>query len=268
MNGRSLYDGFRNLSSYRHRLFKSVLQEVRQRYAGSVLGVAWAVLYPLLLLSLYALIYVFIFRIRPPSLTTYEYVILVFSGLVPLLAFNESLMASVSSLVSNRNLLLNTFFPAELIPVRAVLAAQTPSIVSILTTLLGGCLLGRTSWNAFITVPVLWILLIMFVTGLGWILSLLTLVARDIQHALGLILMALIILSPFAYTPEMVPASLRAMLYLNPLSYFVLSFQQAITYGHWPPPALFAPMLVLSLGTFVGGFWFFQRAKHAFFDYA
>ena len=268
MAGARLVGDFRKLASYRSRLYQSVLQEIRQRYAGSVLGIAWAVLYPLMLLGLYAVIYVFIFRVTPPSLTRYEYVILVFSGLVPLLAFNESLMAAVSSLVSNRNLLLNTFFPSELIPVRAILAAQTPSIVSISTTLVCGFLLGRPNWNALLAVPILWLLLIMFVTGLGWVLALLTLVARDIQHVMGLILMALIILSPFAYTPEMVPSSLRALLYLNPLSYYVLGFQQVITFGKWPSLALLAPMMVLSFGSFFGGFWFFQRVKHVFFDYA
>ena len=256
------------LFGYRSRLIRSISQEMKQRYAGSVLGLAWTALYPVLLLSLYALIYVVIFRVRPPTLNQYEYVVLVFSGLVPLLAFNESLMVSVSSLVSNRSLLLNTVFPAELIPVRAVLAAQAPSAVSLIITMTAGFLLGRTGWSALIAVPILWTLLVMFVIGLGWVLSLLTLVLRDIQHVLGLLLMALTILSPFAFTPDMVPPALRSLLYLNPLSYFVLSFQQVITYGQLPPFKLLLPVCVLSVGVFVGGLWFFLRAKHVFFDYA
>ena len=256
------------LAQYRGRLWQSVVQEVRLRYAGSILGLAWAVVYPLLLLSLYAVVYVVIFKIRPSSLNSYEYVVLVFSGLVPILAFNEAVMTSAMSLVSNRTLLMNTVFPAELIPVRSVLAAQIPSISSMAATLAGGYWLGRTGWQAPLMVPILWLMLVMFCLGLGWILALLTLVMRDIQHALGLVLMALVILSPFAYTPDMVPVGLRPLLYLNPLTCFVLCFQQVITYGVWPDSDIFLQALALSAGTFFGGFWFFRRAKFVFFDYA
>ena len=269
MNGRlGLFRSLSVLARYHPRLYQSVLEEVRQRYAGSVFGLSWAILYPTLLLSLYAMIYVVVFKIRPASLNEYEYVVLVFSGLVPLLAFNDAVMASTSSLISNRSLLMNTVFPAELIPVRAVLAAQVPSLSSITITLVAGYWMGRTGLQAPFAIPVLWLLLLMFAVGLGWMLSLLTLVARDIQHMLGLILMALVILSPFAFTPDMVPAGLKSLLYINPLSYFVLSFQQVIAYGRWPDPVYFLPVLALSFGSFFGGFWFFLRTKYVFFDYA
>jgi len=262
-----IFKSLKVLLHYRERLFQSVVQEVRMRYAGSVFGLGWAVVYPLLLLSLYALIYVVIFKVRPTSLSEWEYVALVFSGLVPLLAFNESLMMSVSSLASNRSLLMNTVFPAELIPVRAILAGQIPSLFAMAATLVLGYAVGRTSWQAPIVVPVIWFFLLLFVIGIGWFLSLLTLVFKDIQQFLGLLLMMLIILSPFAYPPDMVPSGLRAILYLNPLSYFVLSFQQAIAYGSWPDLAVFLPACVISLATFFGGYAFFKRAKYAFFDY-
>jgi lipopolysaccharide transport system permease protein len=257
----------RVLFGFRERLLQSVRQEIRQRYAGSVLGLAWTVLYPLLLLSLYSVVYVAIFKVRPASLDAYSYVILVFSGLVPLLAFNEALMASLSSLAANRALLMNTVFPAELIPVRAVLAAQVPSLFAMLVTLVGGYASGRTGIAAVVAVPFLWLLLLLFVTGLGWFLSLVTLIVRDVQHVIGLALMVLMILSPFAYTPDMVPAGLRVILYLNPLSYFVLAFQECIAYGSWPSAAVLLPAVALAAGSFLLGFWFFRSAKFVFFDY-
>lgn len=252
---------------FRKRLIEGVRHDVKQRYAGSVLGVAWAALYPLLLLSLYSVIYVFIFKVRPQSLGTNDYVVLVFSGLVPLLAFNESLVMSAGSLVANRTLLLNTVFPAELIPLRAAMAAQVPALFAQAVTLVAGAALGLTSWRAIIAVPVLWILMFMFVCGLGWILSLLTLVIRDIQQALGLILMALTMLSPFAYTPDMVPEKFKLLLYFNPMSYYVLSFQRVVVYGQWPALSTFVPVICISLLAFFGGYALFNRSKFVFFDY-
>lgn len=256
------------LWGYRKRLSDGVVQDVRQRYAGSILGLGWAVLYPLLLLAIYSVIYAYVFKIRPPSLTEYQYLVLVFSGLVPLLAFNEALLAATVSLSGNRALLLNTVFPAELIPPRAVLGAQLPSLASLSATLVAGFAMGLSKWTALLAVPLVWMLLLLFVCGLGWILSLLMLVARDIQHALGLVLMVLTILSPFAYTPDMVPAGLKLLIYCNPLSYFVLAMQQAICYGAWPSALTLLPAAALALSAFFGGFWLFRRAKFVFFDYA
>ena len=258
----------RVLLNYRHRVLEGVVHDVRQRYIGSVLGIAWAILFPLLQLSIYAGLYSFVFKVRPAGLYTTGYIVLVFSGLVPLMMFNEALTAATGALSANKNLLLNTVFPAELIPVRAACAAQVTGLFGLLITLIAGFALGRASWQTVVLVPVFWILLVMFAIGIGWILSLVSLVARDIQYGMGLILMTMFVLSPFAYTPEMVPAALKPLLYLNPLSYFVLTFQQLICYGSWPNPVAAIGAAVLSLSSFFCGYIFFQRAKNVFFDYA
>jgi lipopolysaccharide transport system permease protein len=263
-----IFSSLRTLSLYRHRVLEGVIHDVRQRYIGSVFGSLWAVLYPLLQLSIYAVLYTMIFKVRPPGLTEFGYVVLVFSGLVPLMAFSEALLAATSSLSTNKNLLLNTVFPADLIPLRAALAAQVTSLIALGITLVAGFALGRTSWQAVLLVPIFWVLLLMFTMGVGWIFSLLALVARDIQYGLGLVTMLLFVLSPFAYTPEMVPAALKPIIYLNPLSYFVLTFQQLICYGTWPDPIAAGGAVVLALGSFFLGFTVFQRAKYVFFDYA
>jgi len=256
------------LSGYRHRVLEGIIHDVRQRYIGSVFGSLWAILFPLLQLTIYAGLYSFIFKIRPAGLTEMGYVVLVFSGLVPLMAFNEALSAATTSLSANKNLLLNTVFPAELIPLRAAIGAQTTSMVGLVITLIVGYGLGRTSWQAIFLVPVFWVLLLMFAMGIGWMFSLFSLVARDIQHGLGLVTMLLFVLSPFAYTPDMVPASLKLIIYLNPLSYFVLTFQQLICYGTWPDLLPAGGAVILALGSFFFGFKVFQRAKYVFFDYA
>lgn len=262
----SILHSLRILLTYHRRLKDGVWTDIRQRYAGSVLGLAWAVLYPMILLTIYSTVYVFIFKVRPQSLDEYQYLVLVFSGLTPLLAFSETLMTASSSLTANRSLLLNTVFPAELIPVRAVLAAQVPSLMALLLTLIGGYAMGLTGWTALVSIPVLWILLVLFVCGISWVLSLLNLILRDIQQGLGLVLMLMMILSPFAYTPDMVPANLKLLLYFNPMSYFVLSFQQVVCYGNWPSVFTIGPAAAIAFTAFFGGFWMFRRTKYVFFD--
>ncbi len=109
------------LRLYRVRLIDGIFNDLKTRYVGSVMGIFWVMLFPLMQLTIYGMLYSVIFRIRVPGLTEMEYVVLVFSGLVPLMAFAETLNGALTSLSSNKSLLLNTVFPAELIPMRAAI---------------------------------------------------------------------------------------------------------------------------------------------------
>jgi lipopolysaccharide transport system permease protein len=269
MNARRHYGSpLRLILGYRDRLRDGVRHDIRHRYGGSVLGVAWAVLAPLLQLCMYATLYAFVFRVRPEGLGTEGYVLLVVSGMVPLLAFNEALVAAMNSLSANRALLLNTVFPAELIPLRAAVSVQVPGLVGLCVAAGLSVWLGRGHWTAPIIVPAVWVLMVMFATGIGWVLSLITLVAKDLQHAIGLVTMLLFVCSPFAYTPEMVPSTLREAIWCNPLSCFVVCFQAELCHGTIPPVGPLVGAVLLGLGSFFGGFAMFQRMKAVFFDHA
>jgi lipopolysaccharide transport system permease protein len=256
------------LWGFRRKVMEGVMLDVRHRYAGSLLGLGWSLLFPVFQIAIYALVYVFIFRVRPAGIEQFQYILMVFSGLLPLMAFNEALSVGTSALVSKKELLTTTVFPAELIPVRAIVAAQTPSMLGFLVVSAFTLFAGYATPAAILLVPLFWIGLLMFVIGLAWVLSLLSLIVRDIQQVLPLVMMTLMILSPFAYTPDMVPSALKALLYANPLSYFVLSFQSLLTFGRLPEGLFAAVAFLLAIGSFLLGFVFFRRAKHLFFDYA
>jgi len=95
-----------------------------------------------------------------------------------------------------------------------------------------------------------------------------TLVSKDIVLGFGLIAMLLVVSSPFAYTPDMVPEGLKFILWFNPLSYFVMAFQQVLCFGKPPDLILLAVTAVLGAGGFTVFFKLFQRVKRTFFDYA
>jgi len=263
-----LGDSLRKIFIYRKRLFEGIYQDVRQKYVGSLFGMTWAVLLPLLQLGIYAGLYYFIFKVRPSGLNEFGYVMLVCSGLVPLMAFNEIVIGAMNSLAANKSLLMNTVFPAEFIPLRAGIAGHATSLIGLAITLVAGYATGCASWQAIILVPVFWIFLAMFAMGIGWLLSLATLVVRDIQYSMGIILMLAMLLSPFAYTADMVPRLLKPLIYMNPLSYFVLCFQSLICYGTWPPWHIACIAAFLGTFSFLAGLQIFQRVKYVFFDYA
>ena len=260
--------GLWRLRVYRARLIDGIRNDLKTRYVGSVMGLSWVILFPLMQLTIYGMLYSVIFQIRVPGLTEIEYVVLVFSGLVPLMAFSETLNGALSSLSSNKSLLLNTVFPAELIPLRAAIGYHVPSLFGLMATLTMGFITGLTDYKAIFLVPIFWIFLVMFSLGIGWVLALVCLILKDVQHGISLVIMSLFFLSPFAYTPEMVPQGLKFILYFNPMSYFVMTFQQIICYGSWPDPTNFVPCMLLGSLSFLFGFHFFQKSKNVFFDYA
>jgi homopolymeric O-antigen transport system permease protein len=103
--------------------------------------------------------------------------------------------------------------------------------------------------------------------GLVWFLSLLNVIFRDIQNLLTPVLMMMLIVSPIAYTPEIVPDSLRPLILLNPFAYFVVAYQQVISLGIHPGPLHALALVLLAVVPFVAGSWFFARAKRVIVDY-
>lgn len=247
-------------------LGRTTIVELRTQYAGSIFGLLWVVLGPVILLSIYTAVYAFIFRVRPETLSVGEYILYVFSGLVPFLAFSASLMQGAMSLTSNRQILLSTVFPPDLLPLRAVLIASLILPIGMALVVFGDIIFGHASLVTLLVIPVM-ILQIMFLSGVAWVLSLLTIVMRDIQQLLQYATIMLLVVTPIAYTPDMIPAKLKLLMYVNPLSYFTASFQYILSYDTLPPIEILSGLIVLSLLSFYTGFGLFQKIKTSFYDY-
>jgi lipopolysaccharide transport system permease protein len=260
-------DPFIFCSKYIKLLHSSTIMEIHHTHAGSLLGSVWLVANPLILLGLYTFIYAVVFGFCPPGMSLSEYVLYIFCGLIPFLGFNNGLMAGVSSLTVNKQILLNTVFPSELLAVRSVLAGSTVMIIGFIIILCAALFIHSLHLTVF-WVPLVIILQLMFLIGLSWILSLANLVVRDIQQFLSYAMTLLMIISPIAYTPDMIPAKLRLIIYLNPLAYYVIVFRDLIMNGYISSAKIVVVCVLQSLIAFSVGFFVFQRMKRVFFDYA
>jgi lipopolysaccharide transport system permease protein len=262
-----LIDPFALIASHRELLARTMVTEVRRKYAGSVMGAFWMAVSPIILMSLYAIIYLVIFRIQPAAMSQMDYVLYMFAGLIPFLGFMEALNSGSSSLSLNKAVLLNTAFPSELVPVRSVIVAQGPTAVGLILILLLALALGKNT-AALLVVPVTWLFLVLFVTGIVWVLSLASLVLPDIQQVLAFTSIVLIIGSPIAYTVDMAPGPMKIVIYVNPLSYFLMAIHEAVVFARFPPIEIMSAVVLLGLFSLGGGYWVFQKAKLMLFDYA
>jgi len=250
-------------------LLRTTLNDIRARYAGSVLGLIWVPIYPLLLLGCYAAVYIYVYKVKfqffGTELSSSEYVAIIFCGLIPFLAFAEALGTGVPSVTGNTGLIKNTMFPIELVPVKTVLAGQPTQLVGLLLLLLATLVMGKlTAWALF--VPLIWLMQIMFTTGVVWILSSLNVYVRDLQSVVSVIVLMLMMVSPIAYPVSAVPPGVRPFLAMNPLFYIIMAYQNALILGQPSGAWNMVVLVTMSLGTFYLGFWFFSRLKRAFTD--
>jgi len=253
--------------AYRTPLWRTTVSEVRQRYAGSAMGLFWVALAPALLLALYACVFIYIYKTVPEGMETTTYLVQLFAGLLPFLAFSDALLNGSGAVLSNRAVLLNTVYPAELVTLRAVLSGHAVAALG-LVLVAGLALATGHPLRGLLLLPFVLVLQIMFTCGVAWPLSLANLVLRDVQQILTFLCTALMIVSPIAYSPDSAPGPLKLLVYLNPVSYFVLTSQSLMVTGSLPPLKIVLVMTALSLGAFFLGFRLFQKGKLAFWDYA
>ena len=258
----------RYLRSHWRLLLRVTGQDLRLRHAGSLLGLGWVALGPLLILGVYSLVYLEVFKVRTHlfHFSGPEFVIFIFCGLVPYLAVAEALGRGVGSVVTNKAVLNNTVYPIDLTPVQAALGAQAILVVGFPLVIAGAMLTGH-AYVTMLAVPVVWALMFVWLVGVNWVLSMLNVAFRDLQNLITVILMVLLVASPFAYTTEQLPPAVRLIVYLNPFAYFVIGFQQLIMLGQIPDAWHAAVLVLMPIATFALGSWFFSKAKGVLLDY-
>lgn len=257
--------GLRLLYRHRHILLATTLHDIKGRYAGTMLGLAWSVLYPLLFLGLYAFVFILIFQVRVGQLSNFEYVLLIFSGLIPFLGFSEALGSGVSSVVANKMLIKNTLYPIELIPVKAVLVGSLTMLVG-LAMLLGVLWVRGSVHFSQLFVPVILSMQLLFTIGLIWLLSALNVFFRDLGQTISVIILFLMLVSPIAYTVDMIPPRLLPVMYLNPLYYLIMLYREAMVLGQVPVDLLLVFAIITAI-VFWLGYYLFSRLKVVFADY-
>ncbi len=252
---------FRN----RKILLNTLVVDIKTKYAGSFLGCFWLILYPLLFLATYAVVYIFIFRVRLKILSPYEYVLLIFAGLIPFLSFSEAVTRGASAVVTNANLIKNTLFPIEFIPLNISLSSQVNQAVGFLLLISVLVFMKKIGWTIILLIFV-WAIQVLFTIGICWFVSALNVFFRDVGNIVPILIIIFMMISPIAYTEDMIPARLKTILYFNPLYYMVMLYQKIFIFNTFDF-RLFFVFTVISLLTFYAGYSFFMKLKGAFSDY-
>ncbi|MGE5616921.1 MAG: ABC transporter permease [Bacillota bacterium] len=249
-------------------LFSFARREVLNRYAGSVTGLAWSLLHPLMQLAVYAFVFNQVFRISvPPEFSTASYTAFVAVALWPWIMFSEGLQRAMASVAANAGLIRKVAFPHTLVVYSAILASCAVHGVGFIAVLVVLKAVGQPIHLA--ALPLAIVLLVpymLFATGIGALLAALQTLLRDIEHAITIVLTILFYASPILYSASLVPQSLRPWLAANPVAWFSERLRDVLLHGDGLS-AGDAAMTVAAIAVFVAGRWVFLRLSPHFEDF-
>src|SRR5690606_10064864 len=144
------------------------------------------------------------FKVRLGQYQSFDYVLLIFSGLIPFIGFSEALVTGVSSVTENKSLIRNTLFPIELIPIKAVLSSSVTMLFGLAMLMTTLWLRGDFHLTQFM-LPILLVLQLIFSMGLIWFLSAVNVFIPDLNQVIAIVVLFLMLVSPIAYTMDMIP---------------------------------------------------------------
>jgi ABC-type polysaccharide/polyol phosphate export permease len=240
--------------NYRSLIKNLVLKDLKLKYRGSVLGIVWSLLRPLLMIGVYTLAFKFVVRIQ---MENYVYFLLV--GLLPWNFFQGAVMASTGSIIDNGNLIKKVLFPRAALPVSTVLFNLAQFLLALAVFLPLFFFLGGLSWHWQILLffPLVGLHLL-FTTGIALLLSALTSSFRDVVHLTEVGLILLFWVTPIIYPITMVPVNYQSLMKLNPLASFAIAYQEILFWGRIPEPLILDSLVGWTLAFFIFGSLIFK----------
>lgn len=260
----------RNLLAHRELIARLTVQEVRQRYQGSALGVLWSLITPALMLTVYTVVFSVIFQARwavaGPAARPADFALVLFAGLIPFNVLAEVAGRAPSLVLATPSYVKRVVFPLEILPVVAVASAVAHSLIALAVLCVAQVALTGRMPATVALVPLAYAPLVLVALGVGWVLASLGVYLRDIGHVVGVATHVLLFLSPIFYPIEAVPEGLRAVIRANPLTTILDAFRRLVLWDMAPAWGPWGVVLALGAAIALLGYAWFMQTKKGFAD--
>jgi len=249
----------------RELLYFLIWRDIKIRYKQTTFGIAWAVLVPVIQLTIFSVIFGRLAGIKPDG--NYPYSLFVLGGLVPWTLFAQSVTLGSQSLVNQQQMLTKVYFPRLFVPTGTVGGCVVDFLISLAVYAAAIAWYRFTpSWQV-IFVPVLAALTIITSLGAVYLLSALTVTYRDFRFVIPVMIQSLMYLSPVVYPVTLLPERYQWLLGLNPMAGIIDGYRSAILGKPWNLPTLLTS-LISSLALLFIGAMYFRKTERRFADIA
>ncbi len=259
----------RHLWWHRALVWQFARRDVEGRYRGSLLGLAWTVVNPLVLLVTYTLVFGGLFAARWPEARSQglgAYGLALFCGLTAFNLFSECVTRAPTLIVAVPNFVRKVVFPLEILPVSTVASALAHALVALLVLLAVLLATGHPLHPTVLLLPLASLPLLFLTLGMTWFLAGLGVYLRDIGQGTGLALQVLMFGTPIFYPPSVVPAWLQGALRLNPLAAIVEDWRRVLLWGRPPEWGTLGAWILASAAVMLAGYAWFMSTRRGFAD--
>lgn len=260
-----------NVKRYKFLLMQLVLRDFKIKYKRSVLGILWSVLYPLLMMSVMALVFSNMFKF---SMEGVNYLVYLMSGLVIFNYFSEATNNAMLSITGNASLINKVYIPKYIFPVAKCIFVGINFVLSLLPLLLIILLSGdpvegtKCTINIYyLLLPFIYLCMFLFTVGIGYILSTIAVYLRDMIYIWGIMVTILNYFTPIFYDLSILPTGLQTIFKLNPLYIYINATREIILFSTMPTFTYLLACFGSAFGVFILGMFIFRKNQDKFIYY-
>jgi len=249
----------RNFLDYKELLKELVNRDVKTKYRRSVLGMLWSVLNPLGMMVIMSIVFSHVFRGNIQNFPVY-----LMCGQVIFNFYNEASTVAMGSILGNSALIKKVYVPKYLFPMSKICSCFVNLMTSFAALLIVIIATGtQLKWTVILLfMPVFYIFV--FSLGMGLLLSALVVTFRDLQHLYGVLITALMYLTPIFYPIEILPDWVAGIVGLNPLANIIEMLREVIMYGTVPDGILHLKCILSCTIAMTLGLWTFYKQQDTF----
>ena len=250
------------LWAYRELITSFTLRDVKLRYKQTGLGIAWAVLQPLLTMVIFTVFFGGLAKIPSDGV---PYPLFVLAALLPWTLFAEGLTRSTTSMVTNSNIMTKVYFPRLIMPLSSIISPLVDFAVSFIILIAMMVYYGFMPTLNILFLPVFLLLALATALGVGLWLSALNVKYRDFQYTVPFLIQIWMFSSPVVYAASLVPDSMRVWYGLNPMAGVIEGFRWALL-GTGAPSAMVLVSVGMVLVILISGMFYFRRMEQYYAD--
>lgn len=245
-----------------------VKREIISRYRGSLMGILWSFFNPLLMLAIYTFVFGYIFKSRwsQDNHSNTEFALVLFAGLIIFNMFAECVNKAPSLIINNANYVKKVVFPLEILPWVSIGAALFHTLVSLIVWLIAYIVFFGVPHLTVLLFPIVMIPLILTIIGITLFLASLGVYLRDVSQFVGILVTAMMFLSPIFYPITALSEDFRWLLLINPLTPVIEQSRNVLYWGKFPDWDSLSISFLTGLIIAGLGFAWFQKTRKGFAD--
>jgi ABC-2 type transport system permease protein len=246
-------------NKYGFLLKQLVARDFKTKYKRSVLGVFWSFLNPLLMMIVQYIVFSTIFKNNIPNFAVYLLIGIVFFNF-----FSEATSMGLTSIVGNSSLITKVYIPKYIFPVSRVLSSAINLLISMIPLILAALITRAPITSALLLLPFSIVCIIIFCTGMCFILSSAMVFFRDMQFLWGVLSTLWMYATPIFYPESILPQQFMVLFKMNPLYHFIRFSRAIILDGISPEPQAYFLCIIASLVPLIVGIFAFMKTQDKF----